>query len=228
MQKNPFQMTLQEIEREIQAAEKRIQADAVRALGSREAVARYERLRRRAERIGPQGDAAFDALRRFENRLSNTQRRLLFGDRSDSRLDPEGLAEVRKAFELALLAEQPEHLFPELRRNLSRVDPARIEDVVSLSGPAISRRLPEITAAIRIREAVTRLRGFGISDADILKGVFRDYLLRGVDAEDAWFIIRRWVGFAPCGEMGYEPVFVAFRAGQPDIEHDLQSADLSA
>ena len=192
MQKNPLKMTLTEIESALEMARRRVRKDAVRALGSETAVAGYERLRRRSERIGPEGDAAFDTLWRFEQSLTDRQRRLLFGDRRDPRLDPDELEEVRRAFEPALIAEQPADLFPELRRNLPRVRPGRLKALTSLSGADISRNLSEIVSAIRVREALVRLRAFGVSGAGILNGVLQDFQRQGGDAEDARFMLHPW------------------------------------
>jgi len=201
MQKNPLKMTLTEIESALEMARRRVREDTIRALGSEKAAIRYERLRRRAERIGPEGDAAFDTLWRFEQSLTDRQRRLLFGDRLDPRLDPEDLEEVRRAFEPALIAEQPADLFPELRRNLPRVRPDRLKALTSLSGTDISRNLSEIVAAIRVREAIARLRGFGVSGAGILNGVLRDFQRQGVDTGDAWFMLDHWSDVAGRGDV---------------------------
>ena len=192
MQKNPLHMTIQEIERELEAARRRVREDTVRALGSEKAAVRYERLRRRAEWIGAEGDIAFNALARIEQSLTGAQRGLLFGDRRDARLEPDELEEVRRAFEPAMVAERSEELFSELRRNLPRVHPDRARELASLSGTDISKHLLDIVAAIRVREALLRLRAFGVSRVGILQGVVRDFTGQGISSEDAWFMLRHW------------------------------------
>ena len=194
MQKNPLHMTVEEIKRELETARRRVREDTIRALGSEKAAVRYERLRRRAEWIGAEGDIAFNALARLERSLTGTQRGLLFGDRRDARLDPDELEEVRRAFEPAIAAERPADLFPELRRNLPRVRPDRARELASLSGIDIGKHLFEIVAAIRVREALVRLRAFEVTGAGILQEVVRDFTRQGIGPEDAWFMLRHWGG----------------------------------
>ena len=204
MQKNPLHMTVEEIKRELETARRRVREDTIRALGSEKAAVRYERLRRRAEWIGAQGDVAFNALARLEQSLTGTQRGLLFGDRRDARLDPDEWEEVRRAFEPAMVAERPEDLFPDLRRNLPRVHPDRARELASLSGSDISKHLLEIVAAIRVRDALIWLRAFGVSGAGILQGVVRDFTRQGISHEDARFMLRRWSDFAGHGDAAGE------------------------
>ena len=220
MQRNPLHMTVEEIERELKAARRRVREDTVRALGSQKAAIRYERLRRRAEWIGAEGDIAFNALARLERSLTGAQRGLLFGDRCDTRLDPEELEEIRRAFEPALAAERPADLFPELRRNLPRVRPDRARELASLSGTDIGRRLLEIVAAIRVREALLRLRAFGVSGAGVLKGVVRDFTRQRIDTEDAWFMLRHWSDFARHGDAAGEGGRTA--SGPPGQQGDMR------
>ena len=218
MQQNPLQMTPEDAEIALEAARGRVQEEAVRALGSEEAVDLYERLRRRAERIGQVGDAAFDELMRFEAGLTDGQRRLLFGDRNDPCLEPEELEEVRRAFEPALLAEGPGDIYPELRRHMAKVDPNRLKELASLSGVEITRRLSEIVSAIRVREAVARLKGFGVSDAEILRGVLEDFRRQGVEGEDARMMIRKWIECAARRGLGCALIPIALKAGPAHIE----------
>ena len=195
-QKNPLSMTWEETEAEIEVAKTQERDDAIRVLGSPEAVSEFDALMRRSERIGPEGDEAFRKVQGIENSLTEEQKRLLFGHISDPRLVAEDLEEVRKAFEFASLADKPEHLFPDLRRRMPRVDPARVGELESLSGTDIRKNLTEIVSAIRVREALVRLAEMGLSEADIMKGVAADFRRQGVEAADVEFMIREWVAFA--------------------------------
>ena len=227
MQQNPLQMTPEHVEIALEAAKTRVQEEAIRALGSEEAVDLYERLRRRAERIGPAGDAAFDELMHFEAGLTDGQRRLLFGDQSDPCLDPEDLEEVCRAFEPALLTEYPGNLYPELRRHMGKVDPNQLEQLAGLSSTKISRRLPVIVSAIRVREAVARLKGFGLSDAEILRGVLEDFNRQGVEGEDARMMIRKWIQCAARRGLGCALIPIALKAG-PHTEGTAHSPNENA
>ena len=222
---NPWELTRDDIDAELEAVTDRSHQDDLRALGSEEAVRRYNQLQRQTNSMDwKKADAASAEIEKIEAGLTESQRWLLWGHIDDPRLSKEELGELRQAH----MAYDPDmdtsDLIGYLRRELPRVAPGAIAELQDLRGSDVHTRWSELLSAVKIRGALQALQEKGVPEAEIMRGVNRQLEEQGIEADDREVLLREWIDAARASTTGgtmaeLGPGGVA--EGKPRYEGDL-------